>query len=111
MYYQKDRLINVTTQISPDGHGWQLEVEFPPHVRSRDKKKMIGWLKKYEETLKSKAPDVHVTVYHHPPKSVLVATPQSTDKDYSIADHARARMGHMFNILGLYDEGQAHITP
>ena len=111
MYYQMDPLINVTTQASADGHGWQVEIKFPPHVRSGDKKKMILWLKEYEETIKEEAPNILVTVYDNHPNCVLIATPQSTDKHHSIADRAKARMNHMFSTLGRYGEGQARVTP
>ena len=111
MSYQKDRLINVTTQLSADGHGWQVEVMVPPHVGSRDKRKMIVWLNRYQETIKEKVPNVHVTVYHNDPKFVLVATPQSADERLSTADRAKARMNHMFSILGRYGKQQASVSP
>ncbi len=110
MSYQMDRLINVTTQTSDDGLGWQVVVKFPPHVRSRDKKKMLVWLKEYEKTIREKVPNMHVTVYNNDPRCVLVATSQSTDIQHSIVGRTKARMNHMFNILGRYGEGQARIA-
>lgn len=110
MSYQMDRLISVTTQTFDDGLGWQVVVKFPPHLRSRDKKKMLVWLKEYGQTIREKVPNMHVMVYKNDPRCVLVARSQSTDKHHSIADHTKSRMNHMFNILGRYGEGQARIA-
>lgn len=110
MSYQMDSLISVTTQTFDDGLGWQVVVNFPPQVRSRDKKKMLVWLKEYGQTIREKVPNMRVIVYKNDPRCVLVATSQSADEHPNITGHTRARMNHMFNILGRYGEGHVRIA-
>ena len=101
--YQKNHLINVTTQPAPEGRGWRVIVDFPPHLRSRDKTKMVVWLKEYEQTIRRQLPNTQVTIYCDEPRCVLEAIPQANDEG-DTAGLAKTRLRHMSSILGRYGQ-------
>ena len=65
---------------------------------------MMVWLREYEQAIRVQAPDAHISFHCDEDQCVLEAISQATNKQHSIANLAKTRMRHLFDILGNYGE-------